>query len=128
MIRFLKRICGYKNKSSDAARETFTHLKDFFNVARGHRITIDDFCGKFIRDADLLTIQEADRVLTLMLESCKDYKRKKSADPERNKELSKILGHVHHKANLKKVGFRCECSSSLLDRVLHNGLGIQFTL
>ena len=94
-------MCGYK--SADGAQDTFTHMMEFLNITKEHPVEMNDFCGKFIGEQDVLTNQESDTVLTLILECFQDYRKKKSANPEHIKKLSTTLSHIHHNANRKKV-------------------------
>ena len=93
-------MCGYKGAD---AQDTLTHLMEFCNVTKDQPIKMNDFCYKFIREKDLLTNLESDTVLTLMLECFRDYKSKRPVDPERVTKLTKMLSHIHHNVNRKKV-------------------------
>ena len=76
---------------------------EFCNITKENSVKMNDFCGKFIDENDLLTNLESDTVLTLMLECLRDYKRKRPVDQERVKKLAKMLNDAHRNADQTKV-------------------------
>ena len=101
MKRFLKRVCGYN--AADATRDTYKHLMEFFNLTSEHTVELEDFCWEFVKEENFSTTQEADVVLTTILEAFDDYKRKKPTDPARTEKLAKILSEIHDKGKEKYV-------------------------
>ena len=101
MKRFLKRVCGFD--AADATRDTYKHLMVFFNLTSKQTVELEDFCQEFVKEENFSTSQEADVVLTTILQAFDDYKRKKPIDPARTEKLTEIMNKIRDKGKEKYV-------------------------